>query len=113
MINEATPLPLTANGRILKDSARIVPDNKTGVRFGVRVDSHTSQTIAAHAVGIGGEGRNRTFSGPFRGQYGAGVEATPAQSRIALALSRIAPLLKNLLEVLTERLLPIHPKQPN
>jgi len=56
MINEATPLPLTANGRILKDSARIVLDSKTGVRFGVRVDSHTSQATAAHAVGIGGQG---------------------------------------------------------
>jgi hypothetical protein len=55
MINEATPLPLTANGRILKDSARIVPDSKTGVRFGVRVDSHTFKTVAAHAVGIGGD----------------------------------------------------------
>jgi len=26
MINEAMSLPLTANGRILKDSARIVPE---------------------------------------------------------------------------------------
>jgi len=58
-MTEADSEELASKRSVTVCYANFLRSRKIGVRFGVRLDTPTSQTATAHAVGIGGEGRNR------------------------------------------------------